>query len=183
MTARFGRNKRRAAREAVAEAQRAAAKAIVDGAKAQQRYNRLRAEVDDLVQLMAYEAGYNFHLIPFSYRQMSEVGNVDHIRRWHLSPKLVAAVMSDPSPSQMMESSVDIEMLLFDLLKKQPDRPGERAIAVTLMGRNDKRRAIGFSTEAMNRRGFRLTREECVYMLEPIIETLIRDLMAGGLGG
>jgi hypothetical protein len=190
MTARFGRNKRRAAREAVAEAMKLADNAMelarLKDAHAQQerrKADHYKREIDEVCEHIVSMLGRDTVLIPLSRHEVRDFREVQYARRWHIPPKLmVQAYDRGFSPVDMQEVAVDLIRTIVKIrepaMKRYLDL-FERQIIVLDSNRTGEfeERGIGISIPLYRERGRKLTEQEIEWMLEPTFKRLKHELM------
>lgn len=178
MTARFGRNKRRAAREAVAQAERQtvywterAKDSNKHAADALWEASRMRGQVDEVVDALVTAFGEQSAFIPFD---RAPIVRGDHIRRWpvHPRPQEMAVEMVRMRDEGMRV--VDV-LHLVALATRDHERYG---VYVRFKDANDTGETAGgglyISREAFMNRG--VTEQEIAYMLEAQIRPIAGHL-------
>lgn len=185
MTQRFGRNKRRAAREAVEKAQAEVAMAervVVEiGARrrdAEALANHYRSQIDQVCENLIRAFGRNTAFLPIDRSQEVSFAPGHYIHRWPVSPRLVATmpVATDAVPMNMGVMSVNLIRIIAELDRSVDSARLAIRVKETSETGSFETRALNLSREALLMRHGKLAKDEVAYILRDIIKQLQQAL-------
>lgn len=187
MTQRFGRNKRRAAREAIAAAELTAARADearrhanIRAARAISRCRILERDVDHIVTTLIELLGDTHVAVPLRYtREIKSAGRID---RWPLKHRLEPVVPLG-APMEKRRAVVDVVRLLH--LVAEVDRADERlGVYIRFRDKNQTGQFPGaglfVSLEEFHRKGF--TPEFVDHLMTDVRNRVVRAVGEGRHG-